>query len=445
MPNIYVRSTDGLNTDDGSTWPLAKATLAGADAIDAAGDVIYVSQSHAETTAAAITLAFAGTVVNPTRVICANDAATPPTTPATGATITTTGASSISLSQGAGLFVYGLTFQPGNLTTSNASLLVATAVSPDAAAVIDSCTINIPNNSASSVTIGSSGSSNAAESVVTFKNTAITFRSNGNRIQTYVQFRMTGGSVSATFALNYLVTCGSNGRSSPVFMEGVDLSGLPAASNLVANASIGALQFKNCRLPNSWTGSLVQSGARPIGQRVSMYNCDSADTNYRMWIESYAGSIKSETAVVRSGGASDGATPISWRIDTSANASIVAVLRTDEIHIWNEVVGSPVTVTVHVITDGVTLTHADCWLEVQSLTTSGFPLSSITSDAAGLLQAAVNQDASTATWAAAGIASPVKQKLSVTVTPQEKGWISAVIRVSRPSTTIYACPKVEVA
>ena len=59
MATIYVRSTDGNNADNGSTWALAKATIAGAAAIDAAGDTVFVSDAHAESTAGAVTLTFA--------------------------------------------------------------------------------------------------------------------------------------------------------------------------------------------------------------------------------------------------------------------------------------------------------------------------------------------------------------------------------------------------
>lgn len=444
MADIYVRSTDGSNTDNGATWALAKATLAGADGIDAAGDTIYVSQSHAEVTASAVSLAFSGTIGNPTNVICVSDSAEPPTTATTGATITTTGANSISINQGAGLFVHGLTFSPGNQAVASASMLVAGATSPDASVVFDSCGINIANSSAAVLTIGNSGTSNAAESVVNFKNTGISFRASGSRMQIYAQFRMSGGSVSSTVGMNFVMTCGAQGRASPLTFEGVDFSGLHASSNLVAATAIGNIFFKNCRLPSGWTGSLVQSGSRPVAQRVSMYNCDNADTNYRLWIESYPGSIKSETTVVRSGGASDGNTPLSWRIDTSANASAVAVLRTDEILVWNETVGSPVTITCHTVTDGVTLTDADAWIEVQSLSTSGYPLGGFVSDSAQPIAAPANQASSSEAWTTTGLSSPVYQKLAVTVTPQEKGWISAVVRVAKPSTTLYVCPKVEV-
>ena len=80
MANKYVRSTDGLNTDTGATWALAKANLKDMAAASAAGDVIYISQAHAETNAAATTITMPLTVVNPCVVIGANDSSEPPPT-----------------------------------------------------------------------------------------------------------------------------------------------------------------------------------------------------------------------------------------------------------------------------------------------------------------------------------------------------------------------------
>ena len=97
MANIYVRSSDGNNADSGSSWALAKATLGGAAAVAAAGDTIYVSAAHSETTASALALTFAGTAGNPIRILSVDDAGNPepPTGLLAGATIATTGASNI--------------------------------------------------------------------------------------------------------------------------------------------------------------------------------------------------------------------------------------------------------------------------------------------------------------------------------------------------------------
>ena len=49
--NLYVRSSDGNDGDNGSTWALAKATLAGAVTAWTDGDVICVEDNRAERTA----------------------------------------------------------------------------------------------------------------------------------------------------------------------------------------------------------------------------------------------------------------------------------------------------------------------------------------------------------------------------------------------------------
>lgn len=179
-----------------------------------------------------------------------------------------------------------------------------------------------------------------------------------------------------------------------------------------------------------------------------MHNCDSADTNYMLWIEDYAGSIKIETALVKTGGASNGAVPFSLKMAASPNASYPTVpLESCELPaIWNAVTGSPVTVTVDVLHDSATnLTDSDIWLEVQYLGTSGFPLSSFINDAkADVLATAADQTASSATWTTTGMSNPNTQKLAVTFTPQEAGYLQAKVILAKASTTVYVDPKLQV-
>jgi len=174
-----------------------------------------------------------------------------------------------------------------------------------------------------------------------------------------------------------------------------------------------------------------------------MYNCDSADTNYRLWIEDYSGSIKHETTLVKTGGASDGTTPLSWKMATGADAEYpTIILKSGEIVRWNETTGSAITVTVDILHDSVTnLKDNEIWLEVMYLGTSGVPLGAFVDDAvADVLAAAADQAASSATWTTTGMANPNKQKLEVTFTPQEKGFIHAVVHMAKASYTVYVDP-----
>ena len=53
-----------------------------------------------------------------------------------------------------------------------------------------------------------------------------------------------------------------------------------------------------------------------------MHSCDDGTSNrvYRFYEGSYTGTVQQETTVVRSGGASDGTTSISFNATTSANS-----------------------------------------------------------------------------------------------------------------------------
>jgi len=286
----------------------------------------------------------------------------------------------------------------------------------------------------------------------------------------------------------------------------VDLSSVTGALVNVAKKYPALVRLQNCKLGS---GVTLTTGTNPsqAGTVVELVNCDSADTNYRYQKSCYQGNVYHETAYVRTGGASDGTTAISRKMVSSANTQFFSPLESDPIVVWNETVGSSVTVTVEVITDGVTLTNAEAWIEVEYLGTSGVPLSLFASDrAANIMTTPENQAASTEVWAtdkftvtsanatagatytnngetftvqqtiagattllcsstgapaasgdltkASGtgdatiafsactrLATPVYQKLSVAVTPQEKGPIKVRVMLAKASTTMYFCPK----
>src|SRR3990167_8654716 len=190
MANRYVRSTDGSDADDGTTWALAKATLTGAAAIDVAGDVIWVSQVHAESTAAAISFVWAGTAADPTRVLCGNDGAEPPTALATTATVTTTGTSNITLTGVGYVHYYGITFLCGT-GAGNVSIICGTSVGK---VDFDSCSFQIVSTGSTSSIIPSS---NAAGNI-SFVNSTFKFAAIGQGLDTSAngaRVRITGGAV----------------------------------------------------------------------------------------------------------------------------------------------------------------------------------------------------------------------------------------------------------
>jgi len=259
------------------------------------------------------------------------------------------------------------------------------------------------------------------------------------------RFDWSGGSVLAggTTPTGLFTFIGDGGVCD---IAGVDFSNLDTGFNLfVPTAHPAKVVIRNCKLPSGWTGILGVPTAP--SQRYVMYNCDAGDTNYKLWVSDYAGSVRDETTIVRTGGASDGTTALSWNMTSSADAEYpVVVLRAPEIVIWNETTGSAKTVTVEIVTDNVTLTDAEAWIEVQYLGTTGFPLALFASDSvADVLATPANQTTSTETWTTTGLTTPVKQKLAVTFTPQEKGFFGVTPCLAKASTTMYVCPKLTVA
>ena len=437
MADIYVRSTDGSDADNGSTWALAKATLVGAAAIDAAGDTIYLSQSHAES-GGAVTAVFAGTMANPVKIIAGNDAAEPPTAVSSASLISS---SSITLS--GSYYLYGLTLQsatsilPANQSASNSVTL-------------DHCSlITTGTTGGGFFTIGSAN--NITQKAVLLDCTYKFGGASNIGCATAGVVEIKGGSfISGTSTPSAGIFGGAADRTGAwLQISGLNMTNLASTVNIFRTfVSPGLFQIRNSKLPASWSGSLCNAVPLSTGQRFEMHNCDSGDTNYRLWVQEYSGSIKTETTLVRTGGASDGTTGYSFKMATSANANaIVAPLVSPEVSIWNDTTGGSKTVTVEILHDSATnLTDGEIWLEAQYLGTSGVPLGSFISDAkADILATAADQATSSETWTTTGMSNPNTQKLSVTFTPQEKGYLQAKVYLAKASKTVYVDPKLTVA
>jgi hypothetical protein len=441
MANIYVRSTDGNNADNGSTWALAKADIH--TTAWAAGSRIFVSDAHAPSIIGTnMVIASGGTLAAPTQILCGDDAAEPPTSLATTAEVSTSGVASISVT--GHCYVYGITFKPSSGGSS--AVFAATVGTGTASQRYKNCSFQIVG-SGSGGRIAASGASQPRV-WVEFDDCTYKFAAAGQGIAVAnATLLINGGSVlSGGTSPTALFHSYDAGRPGSMLISGFDMSNCSAGVHIF-NASNHSGVIRNSKLPASWTGALT-TGSLVAGARYEMHNCDSsgADTNYRLWVEDYAGSIKSETTVVRTGGASDGTTTLSWKMASSANAEYpLIVLDSPEIAQWNDTTGSSITATVEIVTDNVTLNDDECWLEVQYLGTSGYPISSFISDCkSDVLASAAAQTSSSETWTTTGLTTPVKQALSVSFTPQEKGYIHAVVHLSKASTTVYVDPKITV-
>lgn len=454
MANIYVRSSDGDNASDGSTWALAKATLAGAAAIDAAGDTIFLSSAHAENAAFAITFTSLGTAAAMTRILSVDDADEPPVALSAGASIANTGSNTITFNNT--MYTYGLTVAPSS-GPGYYGIIYFGSSADSQFQIHEAMTMRIAGtSSASAINIGRDGLGSGTK--VTLINSSVRFGAGVHGIQVAnIRFEwkngVNGGSAvgiesGGTSPTSLFKNIGDHDgnttqRGSYVLVENVDLSNGSSSMNICGRLTGGSvLLVRNCKLPASWTGSLVVTSLEH-GAVATMVNCDNGDTNYKFRQQTRPGVVDQETTVVMTGGATDGDTPISWKLVTNTICGPGSWWQSPEMYVEQTATGSAKTVTVEILHDSATdLTDAEVWLEVCGLGTSGQPLGIAVNDrVADALATAADQPNSSVTWTTTGMANPNKQYLSVSVTPQEKGFLIARVYVAKVSKTLYINPE----
>ncbi len=131
---------------------------------------------------------------------------------------------------------------------------------------------------------------------------------------------------------------------------------------------------------------------------------DNAATNYMHIHSTLEGSSIPETVLIRTGGASDGITGISWKIvvgSTLGYPSWTNPFESFQIGEWNSVTGTNRVCTVYGIMNATALpNNDDIWLDIEYLGASGNPQASFGSGTkANILASGVAQTAdSTSAW-----------------------------------------------
>ena len=424
---VFTARKPGFSSGTTAAWSFATIFLDYAiTAPTAVGDILYVSNNHAESVNAAISAAASVAGVS---VICVDDSAAPPTATATTATVTTTGNSAITIGGIAREYYYGINFISGSGASGTAS---CSTNSIDA----ENCTFQIASTGASSI-ISSQG----------------IFKNCGYKVAAAAQSIVVGSNGFKLFGCSLL-----SGGTSPTAMfsspnadscevDGFDLSNASAGVNIAGNSVSGAKIFlSNIKLPASWSGSVASGTPTAPNGHVTMMNGGNTGTNYVLNSKTGKGATTQETTVVKTGGFSVAGTPISWKlVGTSGCGPAGCYINshfTPEIAAYNSTTGSAVTVTVDVVHDSVTnLQNNEIYLEVTYLGASGSPLGTYTSSRpATPMTAASDLAASTATWTTTGLAAPNAQKLTVTFTPQLAGMIIGRVKLCKASKTVYVDP-----
>ena len=252
-----------------------------------------------------------------------------------------------------------------------------------------------------------------------------------------------GGALAGSVPTS-LLKCDQPTRAAFAMIEGVDLSLLTSTSKLATSTAIGTLlTFKDCIIP-VFTGGAVAPTSLAPGSRVNLIRCANAAGAFVNESYAFEGIEVDASTVYRAGGTDDGVsggTPRSRKLATSANAVLGTPFVSNDIEVWCDVAGSPVTVTVYgIIAGSTTPSNADIWLEAEFLKNSGNPLGGFALTGLATPQAtSTTYSTGSMTWTGgANVGSPATTfEMSLTFTPAQKGPVTLRVKAAKASATFF--------
>lgn len=457
----YVSSVIGnSDANNGSTWTLAKATVAGGlAAATASGDIIYVDSAHVFSSGAAITWDVA-TTDNTVSIISVNR---------NGSTTTghsgwlaggkeTVGVNTAGFTLGsvrAGkMYVYGMYLEgnSGNNAANVVSLKSPTGGTSGCEYRLDSCTLSTPGSSASANISFGTVNANAPGTKVWLKSPTLILRNQISTTQGAINIALSEVFISGA-TISYaggtkpqnLIMFGSNPMGTLEIVDS-DLSGFNTTSGFfVLDSGIngGFARFINCKL--SATPSAAPTGTWPTGNNgfVHFINCDSADTHNNFLYYSRLGTITANSSIYAGSGAVFDGSGISWQIVTTAACSEAEPFVTPWISKWDTSTSAQ-TNSVELTYDNATsLTDRTAWVDLEYLSNASFPQGTFAStrNVQPFDGSAVNLGSGSATWTGTGGFSSAKvQRIFTGITPAEKSLHRARVSIGAASKTIYLDP-----
>ena len=427
----------GSNTSPYDTWAKAATTFLVAVDFASAGDDIYIGADHSEAPGTNTVYTFPGTAAAPNRVISVTVGTT---------TYNKADNIQIDLSTGGGglwdctivgtVKFYGVSIKIGDdlkiLTTAGSVLF-------------DDSVLELSRTTGAQLQVNVA----AREMYFRLKNTDLNFSggsaSSGIVLNNCPVFEWHGGTLSWS---GTQPTALFDGMIDLVVISvaGVDLSSVSTALVDVSDQAQILAEFHHCLLHASvalTTGTIAIAGTK-----VLMSGCDDTTGNdlYRSeYVDYYGSKVHDDAIFVTTGGASDGTTPISWKIVTTANAAEFSEpLISPLIVVWVDSTGSK-TFTVQCLWDSVTdIQNDEIWLEVEYLEASADTDSAFANDGlADILATPADQTTNSTAWTES-LTNDNEFALAVTVTVNRVGPAICRVHMGKPSTTVYVDPLVTV-
>jgi hypothetical protein len=272
---------------------------------------------------------------------------------------------------------------------------------------------------------------------VTFSNAAQSFLTNSNMITDF-QWINTANAVQGVMP-TALFTAGGQNASLYAALRGVDLSMITGTLNNDAGYNAETkLLLDGCKI----APAVARYAATQTGMsEVELVRCFDG-TNVVNEKHAAAGAVTFDRSVTMVGGANDGSL-YSLKMVSTVKCDIEGMaLEAFWLDVDNTVVGSPKTATVEIISS-TTLTSYDIRLALQYMGTVGSSIVTTGNSLANLMAPAVNLPTSGVTWNNPP-GTPIKQMLQVTFTPQVAGRVRGLVRLGKPSATVWINPQVTI-
>lgn len=394
----------------GSTVDWAFATifmeyLAQAMTAEGAGARGLISNNHSESSASPQTFApTGGTAAAPLYAVVVSDADTSNFTAVTTPTAQMTTTSNYGIIVNNPLHVRGMIFNVG--TGGSAAHMTCSAYSGSGGLMttFEQCDFRLVNTSTTSVITVFGGSTTKVAHVI-WRDCNIKFASTFQRLAARGgKFEWIGGSVlSGGSSPSELFVTAASLTDTDASIEGVDFSNLSSTFDIVDTVSSSAairIRMNRCKMPSGWSGKLFETKPTTVTQhRVEMVNCDDGDTNYRIRIEDAYGALRESTDVT-TGDATDGVTPVSYKIDTTGYAANASHgFEPNYAAVWNDTVGGALSVTLELVANhGSAVTDADVVMRINLPGVSGSSLGTIVDTRPALLATPSTLTTSTKAW-----------------------------------------------
>lgn len=382
-------------------WKCPIGTLAGAASlVSSTGEVIFVASDHLESYASATTVT--GTI--PPRYSCDPAAITLPPVSSDlqkGATVETTGNNGLTLNNDC-LFS-GFIFKAATGGTTAAGNF-----NINGSGTYENCELHQNNTSASTnIVIGSAATSRGS---VEFSADTKVYLNNASQSVTLVFSELlwrdtasplVSGSQAPTTIMNMAAANGSRGIAT---CRNIDFSGFSSTASIASFSGFGDFLFENCKLPASFTvTSSIPRNNRNNSLRLHNCHTDAGPINYNSRERGTSGGYEVTTSLKRTSGATDGVTPISWKVDpfgTTPSNDGFAVLLPRIAKRINDTVSK--TFTVHAIffdTSAQTLPKRDkLFCEFSIANNAGTTRQSLLSTRSGNLDTSDVQSDTSADW-----------------------------------------------